>query len=183
MRITGGKYVRRQIKCPPGIIRPAMDRMRESLFSILGDLSGYSFLDLFAGSGIMSLEAASRGAYPILAIEKDIKKKRVILENFLICEKPIEIRFTSAEKYILKSKKTFDVIYLDPPFDFKNKQKLLSSLGKSPLIHDESRVIIHVPREDKLNSEVGPLTNTDLRKYGGSWLYFYHVRSCEEGSL
>ena len=62
MRITGGLYRGRGIKCPPGVIRPAMDRMRESLFAVLGNITGCSFLDLFSGSGIVGIEAASRGA-------------------------------------------------------------------------------------------------------------------------
>jgi 16S rRNA (guanine966-N2)-methyltransferase len=53
MRITGGEYRGRIVKCPPGVIRPAMDRMRESLFSILGNLEGKSFLDIFSGSGVV----------------------------------------------------------------------------------------------------------------------------------
>ena len=57
MRITGGKYRGRRIVCPPGVIRPAMDRMRESLFSILGNLEGISFLDLFSGSGLVGEKA------------------------------------------------------------------------------------------------------------------------------
>ena len=59
MSITGGELRGRTIKCPDGVIRPAMDRMRESLFSILGDLSGKSFLDLFSGSGTIAIEAVS----------------------------------------------------------------------------------------------------------------------------
>ena len=78
MRITGGQYVRRNIICPPGIIRPAMDRMRESLFSILGPLDGTSFLDLFSGSGCVAIEAASRGASPIHLVEGDRGKKETI---------------------------------------------------------------------------------------------------------
>jgi 16S rRNA (guanine966-N2)-methyltransferase len=67
MRITGGKYRGRIVEVPKGTleIRPAMDRMRESVFAVLGDLSGLSFLDLFSGSGIIAMEAASRGAYPL----------------------------------------------------------------------------------------------------------------------
>ena len=60
MRITGGRYNGRTVKCPKGIIRPAMDRMRESMFSILGPMDGLSYLDLFSGSGSVGLEAASR---------------------------------------------------------------------------------------------------------------------------
>ena len=83
MRITGGKYVRRQIACPPGIIRPAMDMMRESMFSILGDIEGVPFLDLFSGSGCVAIEAASRGASPIHLVEMDRGKKMVEILQIL----------------------------------------------------------------------------------------------------
>ena len=77
MRITGGKYRSRVVKCPPGVIRPAMDRMRESMFSILGDLRDLSFLDVFSGSGVIGLEAASRGSTDIQLVELDSGKKKV----------------------------------------------------------------------------------------------------------
>ena len=79
MRITGGKLKGRNIKCPDGVIRPAMDRMRESVFAILGDLSGKSWLDLFSGSGTIAIEAVSRGATHVELCEKDkIKDKETI---------------------------------------------------------------------------------------------------------
>ena len=81
MRITGGLYRGRTILCPPGEIRPAMDRMRESLFSILGDISQAPFLDLFSGSGLVGIEAASRGAQPVHLVELDAGKKATILKN------------------------------------------------------------------------------------------------------
>ncbi len=71
MRITGGFYKGRTVVCPPGVIRPAMDRMRESLFAILGDLTGTSFLDLYAGSGVVGIEAASRGADVVIVDLED----------------------------------------------------------------------------------------------------------------
>ena len=77
MRITGGIYRGRRIVCPPGIIRPAMDMMRESLFSILGPLEGMSFLDLFSGSGCVGIEAASRGASLVHLVEKDRQKREI----------------------------------------------------------------------------------------------------------
>ncbi len=73
MRVTGGMYRGRRIDCPPGDIRPAMDRMRVSLFAVLGDLSGTSFLDLFSGSGVIGVEAASRGAAPVVLVERDAR--------------------------------------------------------------------------------------------------------------
>ena len=81
MRITGGLYSGRRIVCPPGVIRPAMDRMRESVFAALGDLSGESFLDLYSGSGIIAIEAASRGASMVHLVESDRRKMPVLKQN------------------------------------------------------------------------------------------------------
>jgi 16S rRNA (guanine(966)-N(2))-methyltransferase RsmD len=81
MRITGGTLKGRRIEVPRGIIRPAMDRMRESIFAVLGDLSGLSFLDIFSGSGIIALEAASRGAGPVEAVEMDPHKRKTLIKN------------------------------------------------------------------------------------------------------
>ena len=89
MRITGGTLCGRQVKVPGGLIRPAMDRMRESVFAVLGDLTGSSFLDIFSGSGIIALEAASRGAIYIEAVEMDPLKRKTLLENVKISPVPI----------------------------------------------------------------------------------------------
>ncbi|MDE5797523.1 MAG: RsmD family RNA methyltransferase, partial [Treponemataceae bacterium] len=92
MRITGGALAGRIIRCPDGIIRPAMDRMRESVFAILGDLSGASWLDMFSGSGTVAIEAVSRGATDVQLCEKDRIKADTILENVAITEKELGIK-------------------------------------------------------------------------------------------
>ena len=83
MRITGGKYCGRKVIIPTGEleIRPAMDRMRDSLFAILGPLDGASFCDLFSGSGCVGLEAASRGASVVHLVEMDRAKREVMEKN------------------------------------------------------------------------------------------------------
>ncbi len=81
MRIIAGRYGGRRLKVPPGIIRPAMDQMRESVFASLGNLEGARFLDLFAGSGAVGLEAASRGAALVVFVESDRKKIATLQEN------------------------------------------------------------------------------------------------------
>ena len=65
MRVTGGIYSGRQVKCPKGVIRPSMDRMRESVFSILGNMEGLSFLDMFSGSGIIGINGAAAHKAPV----------------------------------------------------------------------------------------------------------------------
>ena len=92
MRITGGKLKGRIIKCPDGVIRPAMDRMRESVFAIIGDLTGKSWLDLFSGSGTIAIEAASRGSSDIELCEKDRIKVNTVLENVSVTEKELDVK-------------------------------------------------------------------------------------------
>ncbi|MFO7781796.1 MAG: RsmD family RNA methyltransferase, partial [Spirochaetia bacterium] len=90
MRVTGGEYGGRRIDVPPGEIRPAMDRMRESVFSILGSalgsLQGTTVLDLFSGSGSMALEALSRGARSAVLVERDRGKAKVVRQNLSYVE-------------------------------------------------------------------------------------------------
>ncbi|MFW5800510.1 MAG: 16S rRNA (guanine(966)-N(2))-methyltransferase RsmD [Spirochaeta sp.] len=180
MRITAGIYRGRRIACPPGVIRPAMDRMRESLFSALGPIEGRSFLDLFAGSGIMGIEAASRGADIIRLVEKDIGKKKVLLQNISFVEQDIRISFMPVERFIRSWKDQFDIIYLDPPFDYRFKLQLLENLTSSRLLKPTSRILIHYPGEDRLPDSIPPrdsaripLQRSDLREYGRSHLGWY----------
>ncbi|AFG38264.1 RsmD family RNA methyltransferase [Spirochaeta africana] len=203
MRITSGSYRGRRIACPPGVIRPAMDRMRESLFSALGPIEGLSFLDLFSGSGVMGLEAASRGAAGIRLVEKDIGKKRVMLQNIAIADQDIRISFMPVERFIRSWKEHFDIIYLDPPFDYRYKLQLLENLLSSRLLTPTTRILIHYPREDNLPDRIKPaarisgtvaasstnavgspaivanaagadgLIRTDRREYGRSWVGWY----------
>jgi len=173
MRITGGIYRGRTIKCPPGIIRPAMDRMRESLFSILGPMVGKSFLDLFSGSAVVALEAASRGAEPVDLVEMDFGKKKVLMENIKFADPPPNVHFSKAERFIQKAKRTWDLIYLDPPFPMKNKISLLEEISKKDILAPEGLMILHYPGEEKYPEALGRYKKKDLRTYGRSHLVFY----------
>ena len=98
---------------PPGVIRPAMDRMRESVFAILGPQSGKRFLDLFCGSGIMSLEAVSRGASHATLVERDHGKRKVILSNTEIAGKKTKLVIAPAERFVSRCRDTFDLVFMD----------------------------------------------------------------------
>lgn len=173
MRITAGLYKGRRIKCPKGIIRPAMDRMRESLFSILGNIAGLSFLDLFSGSGVLGIEAASRGASRVMLIEKDRIKKEVILENISFVESDIKLNIMPAERYVKMGRDPFDIVFLDPPFPLGKKLKVLEAVEKSRLMKPHTLVLMHYPSEEKYPDEIGSLKRFDSRKYGRSILDFY----------
>ena len=172
MRITGGVLKNRIVKCPKGVIRPAMDRMRLSIFSIMGELEGCSFLDLFSGSGLCALEASSRGADPVVLVEKDALKFSTILENVSMAEHRIECKRMSAELFIQRNAKAFDFIYIDPPFPYKFHSELLEQLASSPTTYEGSVVIMHRPRE-KTMQEIDGLQKVDERHYGRSIVDFY----------
>ncbi len=175
MRITGGKYLRRNIVCPPGVIRPAMDRMRESLFAILGDLTGCSFLDLFSGSGCVAIEAASRGADPIHLVEMDRGKKATIEKNLSFVEEEKKLFVTDAYRYILSTFMKYDIVYADPPFPMEEKVKLLETVAKADIVKPRGLFIIHYPVEEESQwpEKTEGFTLTDRRKYGRSMLRFY----------
>ncbi len=175
MRITGGKYVRRNIVCPPGVIRPAMDRMRESLFSILGDLTGCSFLDLFSGSGCVAIEAASRGASPIHLVEMDRGKKATIEKNLSFVEEEKKLFVMDAYRYILSTLSKYNIVYADPPFPMEEKVKLLETVAKAGIVKERGLFIIHYPVEEESRwpESVDGFTLIDKRKYGRSMLRFY----------
>jgi 16S rRNA (guanine(966)-N(2))-methyltransferase RsmD len=173
MRISGGILRGRRVEMPEGIIRPSMDRMRESVFAALGDLSGLSFLDLFSGSGIIALEAASRNADPVEAVELDSLKRKTLLKNVSISPVRINCRFMAAELYVKRTKKGFDVIFCDPPFPYQFKWDLIRAIAASPLIREGSRLLLHRPREDVYNEVIPYLAKKDSRQYGRSVVDFF----------
>ncbi|MCR5436372.1 MAG: 16S rRNA (guanine(966)-N(2))-methyltransferase RsmD [Treponema sp.] len=177
MRITGGTLKGRIIKCPDGIIRPAMDRMRESVFSILGDLSGKSWLDLFSGSGTIAIEAVSRGASSVELCEKDKIKINTVLENVSITEKECSVKikchFMPVEYFIKRCKNSFDYIFFDPPFPYKFHEQLIAQADKYNLLNKDGTILVHRPEEHFMPDKIGALTRTDKRIYGRSIVDFY----------
>ena len=161
---------------PHGIIRPSMDQMRESVFACMGDLSGRSFLDLFSGSGIVALEAASRGAGYIEAVENDPLKRKTLLGNVAISPVRINCRFISAELYVQRARRSFDIIFIDPPFPYQYKRELLTRIAESSLISHESIILLHRPREDSQTESI-MLHQTDSREYGRSIVDFYKIKA------
>jgi 16S rRNA (guanine(966)-N(2))-methyltransferase RsmD len=175
MRITGGKYRGRVVDVPKGglEIRPAMDRMRESVFAVLGDLAGLSFLDLFSGSGIIALEAASRGANSITCVEKDPAKFATLLRNISIAEERIECKSMPVERFILRNKTPYSIVFCDPPFPYRYRAELLASLEKGFTAARGGLVLMHFPREAPLPDALHSLSLEDEREFGRSIVRFY----------
>jgi len=147
--------------------------MRTSLFSILGPLEGLRFLDLFSGSGLVGLEAASRGAGPIDLVELDMKKKTVIQRNLSWAEEPIRLHMSDVRQFLRKAEETWDIIYLDPPFPLLAKQSLLETIDQRQLLVPQGSLILHYPGEETLPAQIGALRQYDHRTYGRSHLVFF----------
>ncbi len=120
VRIVGGEFRRRVLRFPDSIgLRPTPDRVRETLFNWLGqDLHGWRCLDLFAGSGALGFEAASRGAERVVMVEQAGKVLAALHENHELLHKPgaVEIIRADALQYLASTQSKFDLIFLDPPY-------------------------------------------------------------------
>jgi len=120
VRIIGGHYRRRILRFPDSEgLRPTPDRVRETLFNWLGqELDGWHCLDLFAGSGALGFEAASRGADRVVMIEPAAKVLAALHESAKMLGNPPEVEIVRADalQYLASTKSKFDLIFLDPPF-------------------------------------------------------------------
>jgi 16S rRNA (guanine(966)-N(2))-methyltransferase RsmD len=152
-----------------------MDRMRESLFAVLGDMSGCSFLDLYCGSGSVGIEAASRGADPVVFVEKDRGKRVVLGRNLGFVTQHTEVHLLPVEHYLRRVKRRFDLIFLDPPFRQPGKLEVLELIATRRVLNPGGALIVHVSKEEehRFPLDVGSLQRYDSRLYGGSLLLFY----------
>ncbi len=142
MYLTGGLHKGRKILVPDNT-KPTLSKVRQSVFNILNqyDLEGKKFLDMFAGSAIMGLEALSRG-YSVKELELNKKTAEIIKKNYENLNLKPDITICNALKY---DKETFDIIYCDPPWDsdytlvIKKACELINPKGIIIVEHDKIR--------------------------------------------
>lgn len=147
MNITAGIYKGSKIKTPEGISRPTLSKIRESvfntLFSMIGGKCGDKcFLDAFAGSGIMGLEALSREFCSVLAIEKNPKAAKLLKENYANIKLQANLIVGDTLKVIPKLSEKFDVIYLDPPYQSGIYEKTLHLIKDNSLLRADGIIIL-----------------------------------------
>lgn len=146
MRIVAGKLRHRNIIYPDDpLIRPTKDRIREALFSALGDISSLNVLDLYAGSGAMGIEAISRGARSCTFVDKYQVAIRTIKENISNLDiSNYELIFDTDINAINKMKEKgekFDLIILDPPYKSETYVEIINLLIDSGLVNQHARII------------------------------------------
>ena len=172
MIITGGKYKGRKIIAPDEkITRPTLSKVRQgvfnTLFSIIGDFQGKSFLDLFGGSGIMGLEAYSRGFEDVVVFEKNPKIAQVLKKNYEIVGLRPNLKIGDSLKLLKKIDRSFDVVYLDPPYYSGVYEEVFSLLRKAEL----KDTIIIAEHSEQLGIEDFSLIKE--KNYGGKLVSFY----------
>ena len=179
MRVTGGIYRNHRLKVPLKDIRPTTDRLREAIFSLLISkgviFNQIAFLDLFSGSGAVGVEAASRGAVSVSLVERDHGKKRFLLHNTRFVDSKISIHIIPAELFLMRQKRQWDVIFIDPPYRYKYKKELLSSIVQRKLLSESSIVMVHSSVKENLMIESEILCCFDRRQYGGAILWFFQL--------
>ncbi len=180
MRVTGGSLKGMRLACPEGEIRPAMDRMKECVFAVLGDLSGLRFLDLFSGSGSIAIEAVSRGAESALAVEKDARKRPTLDANARKAGGKVKVSTMPAELCLKRLKEAYDIAFFDPPFPYEHRLSLLRLASESQAIADGGLVLMHFPEEERLPEEVDCLILEDTRKFGRSVVNFYRKKRVKD---
>jgi 16S rRNA (guanine966-N2)-methyltransferase len=118
VRIVAGRYKGRRLRMPRGApTRPTADRVREALFSLLGDVSGARVLDLYAGSGALGIEALSRGADSALFVERDPRAAAAIRANIDAVGANGEVRRQDVLGFLASDHRPFDLVFCDPPYD------------------------------------------------------------------
>lgn len=183
MRIIGGRAKGLTLYSPRGLsLRPTSDRLRESVFNILSGLDGRSFLDLYAGSGSMGLEALSRGASRVVFVEKNRSCVAAIRRNLV----RIRIGFSSEVigatveqgiRMLGRRRESFDIVFADPPYGKGYVDQTLDLIKRSPVLARPSGVFVlqHSAREAPAG-EPAPFARTRKKRYGETEISFFQWR-------
>lgn len=176
MRVIAGEARGMRLSVPKGSnVRPSLDRVRESLFNILGSrVPGARFLDLYAGSGANGIEALSRGAAHAVFIDKDI---RFVSEN--LRKTHLAMRATCMRANLpggvgrLDEQPPFDIIFADPPFKLGGFGHLLTLIGEGRVLRPGGIIVLEHSSRTPLEDTLGPFRKERERSYGESQLSFY----------
>lgn len=174
MRIISGELKGRELKSPHGHrTHPMSDKVRGALFNVLGDISGLTFLDAFAGSGALAFEAASRGAKLVIAIDKDTSAHMTLQQNVkdLRMQRTVQVTKANTGGWSLHNlEKRFDIVLLDPPYD-ELQPNLLGRLVKRHVKTGGLAVLSypgHVESPAFQNTKIAA-----TKDYGDAQLIFY----------
>lgn len=182
MRIIAGRFRgRKLVSFDASHIRPTTDRVKESIFNKLqGDFSGARVLDLFSGTGNLSIESVSRGAIDVEAVEVNSKSVRIIRQNLksLDIENEVKVVQQDVFQYLRNFNGTkFDIILADPPFTEKFGDRLLRSIADSRVLAEAGVCVVETHSKDLIEVKYGALELFDDRDYGDKRVTFWQWTS------
>ncbi len=182
MRVVAGEFRGRRLDRIEGMdIRPTSDKVKESLFNILGEAVIDSvFLDLFGGTGGVGIEALSRGAKHVVFIDTDIKSIKVLKGNLdhLNIKDNVEVfntEYSTAISRLYRNKEEFDIIFIDPPYSIGLAQNALKEIDKYPILAQSGLIIVEHDSKDDMPSIQGKLYMYRSKQYGNTTLSFYAI--------
>jgi len=180
LRVIAGEAKGRRLKAPKGhATRPTSDRTKEALFNIIGGrIINAKFLDLYAGTGAIGIEAISRGAEWLVLVENNPRAVRVIMENLQLTGLADRAEIMSQEahravKMLSARDKKFDIIFMDPPYMKGFIERGLAEISEGKLLAPGGLIITESSKLDVLPEEVGNLRLVRKEKYGDTVLSFY----------
>jgi len=189
MRVIAGAHKGRRLLQPKGHdLRPTSGRVKEALFSILGKRTeGARFLDLFAGTGAIGIEALSRGAQVAAFVEPTASSLKVLRANVELCGLAVSAKVygCSVETFLRRHQSTerpFDIVFADPPYHEGVGASLLSDIARADIIAPGSIVILEHFTKTSLPSEAGRLALIRQYRYGDTSLSVYNALDARERS-
>jgi 16S rRNA (guanine966-N2)-methyltransferase len=182
MRIIAGEFKGRRLAAVRGRIRPTSDKVREAIFSILGPaVMEATVLDLFAGTGALSLEALSRGAADAVLVEEHAAALSVLRQNLEALGihervRVLPLPVSAALRKLTAQGTLFSLIFLDPPYGRGLALNTLEALQDSCLMQPDARVVAEHSHRETLPEQVGRLRLNQCRRYGDTQVAFYGIR-------
>lgn len=180
MRVISGIYKGRQLASfKAEHIRPTTDRVKETLFNIIGsEISSARVLDLFSGTGNLGIEALSRGASYVECVEVNKRSIAIIRKNLDLLKITSQMKVVAQDVFkYLKTYKgdSFDVVLIDPPFTEKWADKSLAAISTSSVLGSQTLIVIESSRHEMLNNVYGRLSLLDRRDFGDKSASFFRV--------
>ncbi|MEZ4279300.1 MAG: 16S rRNA (guanine(966)-N(2))-methyltransferase RsmD [Myxococcota bacterium] len=189
MRIIAGRLRGRMLGPVPKGVRPTTDRVRESLFSVLGSVEGMRVLDLCAGTGALGIEACSRGAEAVVWIERSKPVARALaarLADLGIASDADHLLIVSDALDVLRrwrdgGQAVFDLVFFDPPYESEQRDVILAALFGSAVVGPETMVVVEGARRHPLPAIAGARV-VDERRYGDTVLTWLARARADGGS-
>ena len=177
MRVITGSARGVRLKTPEGLkTRPTSDRVKEAVFSVIQfEIEGGRFLDLFAGTGQMGIEALSRGAASAVFVDGWKDACQLVRENLRLTRLSDKAKVVNSDylSYLQSCREKFDIVFLDPPYAEIFLENALNKISEIDILSDRGIIICERPAEKQLDLEIPGLQRYKDYKYGKTWITIF----------